>query len=91
MPVRDRRISITVSLPAQLEHLIWQLAEKNNASRSQTITRLLVLALDTLKEGEAQRRRMSRSRLVADLTKPALAAQTAQGEHLEEKARGGDG
>jgi metal-responsive CopG/Arc/MetJ family transcriptional regulator len=58
---------------------------------STTINLSLPLELVVAISEEAQRRRMSRSRLVADLIKQALAAQIAQGEHPEEKARGGDG
>jgi len=54
--IKDRTVSITVSLPARIEHAVYEQAEVRGISRSEVIADLLIRAL------EAERIRSARAR-----------------------------
>ena len=43
--IRDRKVSLTVTLPARVEHAVFQQAEMRGISRSEMIADLLIRAL----------------------------------------------
>ncbi len=44
--VRDRKVSLTVTLPARVEHAVFEQAEMRGISRSEMIAHLLIRALE---------------------------------------------
>ena len=44
--IRDRKVSLTVTLPARVEHAVFQQAEIRGISRSEMIADLLIRALE---------------------------------------------
>ncbi len=51
--IKDRAVSVTVSLPARVEHAVFERAEARGVSRSEMITDLLIRALEAEKPAAA--------------------------------------
>ncbi len=55
--IRDRKVSLTVTVPARVEHAVFEQAEMRGVSRSEMITDLLIRALESEKTRTSEQRK----------------------------------